>query len=89
MSWFVVESMSALDLAPMESLSATLVCGEPTEAYSSSMTPGQVEGFGVAYTMKSIPEGFKTLQRGRDAVHDELMPPEPMTILGQSRDGCR
>jgi hypothetical protein len=51
--------------------------------------PGQVEGFGVAYTMKSIPERFKTLQRGRDAVHDELMPPEPMTILGQSRDGCR
>ena len=50
--------------------------------------PGQVEGFGVAYTVKSMPEGFKTLQRGRDAVHDKLMPPEPMTILGQSRDGC-
>jgi hypothetical protein len=68
--------MSALDLALMESLSATLVCGEPTEAYSYD-DPGQVEGFGVAYTMKSIPEGFKTLQRGRDAVHDELMPLNP------------
>jgi hypothetical protein len=35
--------MSALDdphhLAPMESLSATLVCGEPAEAYSYSLTP--------------------------------------------------
>ena len=50
---------------------------------------GQVEGFGVAYAVKSIPEGIKTLQRGRDAVHNELMPPEPMTIPGESRDGRR
>lgn len=48
----------------------------------------QVERFGIAYTGESIPEGFKPLQRGRDAAHDELMPPERMTILCHSRDGC-
>jgi hypothetical protein len=88
MSWFVVESMSALDLAPMESLERNTGLRRTDRGIFLFDDPGQVEGFGVAYTMKSIPEGFKTLQRGRDAVHDELMPPEPMTILGQSRDGC-
>jgi len=48
----------------------------------------QVERFGIAYTGESIPEEFKTLQRGNDTVHDELMLPEPMTILGHSWNEC-
>jgi hypothetical protein len=34
--------------------------------------------------VKSIPEELKTLRRGNVTVHDELMLPEPMTLLGHS-----
>ncbi len=42
--------------------------------------PAQVERFGGAYRVESIPEGLKMQQRGRDPGHYELMPAEPMSF---------
>ena len=42
--------------------------------------PAQVEQFGGAYRVESIPEGLKIQQRGRDPGHYELMPAEPMSL---------
>ena len=42
--------------------------------------PAQVEQFGGAYRVESIPEGLTIQQRGRHPGHYELMPADPISF---------
>ena len=42
--------------------------------------PAQVEQFGGAYRVESIPEGLTIQQRGRNPGHYELMPADPISF---------
>ena len=50
-----------------------------THGVSVFDNPDQVEHFGGAYRVVSIPESLTIIQRGRDPKHFEIVPAQPMS----------
>lgn len=52
---------------------------QPTHGLSVHQDPLHVAGFGGAFLIVDLPEGLMIIQRGRDPLHHEIVPKEPMT----------
>jgi hypothetical protein len=50
----------------------------PTHGVSINTDPAKVERFGGAQQVKSLPEGLKIIQRGKDPHHYEIVPTQPI-----------